>query len=81
MDMNYPRSYHSMIFNDVFETIMVIGGEYCNTVEIFDPLTNRWQLLPHLMYLGAIHFSFLMSQEVTCMYYLVSKEIILIVII
>jgi hypothetical protein len=48
MDMNYPRSYHSMIFNDVFETIMVIGGEYCNTVEIFDPLTNRWQLLPPL---------------------------------
>ena len=48
MDMNYPRSYHTFIFNDVFETIMVIGGEYCNTVEIFDPLTNRWQLLPSL---------------------------------
>ena len=48
MDMNYPRSYHSLIFNDVFETIMVIGGEYCNTVEIFDPLTNRWQMLPPL---------------------------------
>ena len=48
MDMNFPRSYHSIVFNDVFETIMVIGGEYCNTVEIFDPLTNRWQLLPPL---------------------------------
>ena len=48
MDMNYPRSYHSLIFNDIFETIMVIGGEYCNTVEIFDPLTNRWQMLPPL---------------------------------
>ena len=48
MDLNYPRSYHTFIFNDVFETIMVIGGEYCNTVEIFDPLTNRWQLLPSL---------------------------------
>jgi len=48
MDMNYARCYHSLIYNDIFETIMVIGGEYCNTVEIFDPLTNRWQLLPPL---------------------------------
>ena len=38
MDLNYPRSYHSLIFNDTFETIMVIGGEYCDAVEIFDPL-------------------------------------------
>ena len=48
MDLNYPRSYHSIIYNEIFETIMVIGGEYCNTVEIFDPLTNRWQVLPLL---------------------------------
>ena len=48
MNLNYPRSYHSIIFNDIFETLMVIGGEYCNTVEIFDPLTNRWQVLPPL---------------------------------
>ncbi len=48
MDLNYPRSYHSIVFNDIFETLMVIGGEYCNTVEIFDPLTNRWQVLPPL---------------------------------
>ena len=48
MDLNYPRSYHSLIFNETFQTIMVIGGEYCNAVEIFDPLTNRWQILPPL---------------------------------
>ena len=48
MDLNYPRSYHSLIFNDTFETIMIIGGEYCDAVEIFDPLTNRWQILPPL---------------------------------
>ena len=48
MDLNYPRSYHTIVFNEVFETIIVIGGEYCNTVEIFDPLTNRWQILPPL---------------------------------
>ena len=48
MDMRNPRSYHTMIFNDVFETMMVIGGEHNYTVEIFDPLTNRWQELPEL---------------------------------
>ena len=48
MDMRYPRSFHSMIFNEVFETMMVIGGEHNNTVEIFDPLSNRWQELPEL---------------------------------
>ena len=48
MDLNYARSYHSLIYNEIFETLMVIGGEYCNTVEIFDPLTNRWQVLPPL---------------------------------
>ena len=48
MDMRNPRSYHTMIFNEVFETMMVIGGEHNFTVEIFDPLTNRWQELPEL---------------------------------
>ena len=48
MDMKNPRSFHSMIFNEVFETMMVIGGEHNDTVEIFDPLTNRWQELPEL---------------------------------
>ena len=48
MDLNFARSYHTIIYNDIFETILVIGGEYCNTVEIFDPLTNRWQILPPL---------------------------------
>ena len=48
MDMRNARSFHSMIFNEVFETMMVIGGERNCTVEIFDPLTNRWQELPEL---------------------------------
>ena len=48
MDMKNSRSFHSMIFNEVFETMMVIGGEHNDTVEIFDPLTNRWQELPEL---------------------------------
>ena len=48
MDMRNPRSYHTMIFNEVFETMMVVGGEHNYTVEIFDPLSNRWQELPEL---------------------------------
>ena len=48
MDMQNPRCYHTMVFNEVFETMMVIGGENNDSVEIFDPLSNRWQLLPEL---------------------------------
>ena len=47
-DLNISRSFHSMIYNDVFETIMVLGGENNKTVEIFDPLINRWLVLPNL---------------------------------
>ena len=48
MDMRNPRSYHTMVFNEIFETMMVVGGEHNYTVEIFDPLSNRWQELPEL---------------------------------
>ena len=48
MDMQNPRSYHTMVFNELFETLMVIGGEENSTVEIFDPLSNRWAVLPEL---------------------------------
>ena len=59
MDLRIPRAYHTMIYNEVFETIMILGGECNNSVEIFDPLTNRWQLLPHLRYSRANpHFFF-----------------------
>lgn len=46
MDMNNPRAYHTMVYSDIFNTIMVFGGENDNSAEIFDPLSNRWQLLP-----------------------------------
>ena len=48
MDMKEARSYHTMIYTDVFETIMVFGGENKFSVEIFDPLINRWVNLPSL---------------------------------
>lgn len=50
MDLIEPRCYHTMVYSDVFETILVIGGENCDSVEIFDPLANRWQLLPSLKF-------------------------------
>ena len=48
IDLIEPRAYHSLVFCDVFETLMVIGGENCSSCEIFDPLINRWALLPSL---------------------------------
>jgi hypothetical protein len=48
MDMRVPRAYHTMIYSEVFNSVMVFGGENETSVEIFDPLTNRWQLLPDL---------------------------------
>ena len=48
MDLIEPRSYHTMVYCEVFETLMVVGGENCSSCEIFDPITNRWALLPSL---------------------------------
>ena len=46
MDLMEPRAYHTMVCLDVINTLMVIGGEGSKTVEIFDPVTNRWTFLP-----------------------------------
>ena len=48
MDLRVPRAYHTMIYSNVFCSLMVFGGENEKSVEIFDPFTNRWQLLPEL---------------------------------
>ena len=48
MDLIEPRAYHTMVYCEVFETLMVLGGENCSSCEIFDPITNRWALLPAL---------------------------------
>lgn len=59
MDLVIPRSYHTMVHLDAFETIMIIGGEKKGSVEIFDPSINRWLLLPSLIYPRAnIFFQF-----------------------
>ena len=47
-DLNEGRCYHTLIYNEVFSTIMVIGGENCSSVEILDPITSRWLSLPEL---------------------------------
>ena len=48
MDLRIPRAYHAMVYSEVFNTIIILGGEGESSVEIFDPATNRWQLLPEL---------------------------------
>ncbi len=76
MDMQNARCYHTMIFNQVFETMMVIGGENNETVEIFDSLSNRWQLLPELNIQRAIPLFYFDEGRGICMHYLELKEII-----
>ena len=48
IDLRIPRAYHTMIYSEIFNTILVIGGEHEPSVEIFDPVTYRCQLLPDL---------------------------------
>ena len=48
VDMRIPRAYHTMIYSEIFNTILVVGGEREPSVEIYDPVTHRWQLLPDL---------------------------------
>jgi hypothetical protein len=73
MDLREERSYHTMIFNEVFETIMIIGGDSTNSVEIFDPLTNRWQLLPSMKYPHANAF-FYFDESRGIMYVMFGNE-------
>ena len=47
-DLNEGRCYHTLVYNEVFNTIMVIGGDNRTSVELLDPITNRWLLLPEL---------------------------------
>ena len=41
------------------DVIFILGGEHNYTVEIFDPLANRWQELPELNIPRAIPFFYL----------------------
>ena len=47
-NLNIPRSFHTMTYIDIFNTIIIIGGEQCNSMEIYDAITRRWLLLPAL---------------------------------
>ena len=39
--MKNPTVYHTMVFNEVFETLMAMGGENNKNIDIFEVLTNR----------------------------------------
>ena len=48
MDLNSAHAFHTIVYIDIFQTLMIIGGEQNNNVEIFDPIVNRWINLPDL---------------------------------
>jgi hypothetical protein len=48
MDLNSAHAFHTIVYIDIFQTLMVIGGEQNKNVEIFDPIVNRWINLPEL---------------------------------
>ena len=48
MDLNTAHAFHTIVYIDIFQTLMVIGGEQNKNVEIFDPIVNRWINLPEL---------------------------------
>jgi hypothetical protein len=47
-DMNYNRSYHTIEFNAMVNSFLVIGGENNKTCEVYDIETNQWHPLPEL---------------------------------
>jgi hypothetical protein len=47
-DMNYTRSYHTVEYNNMVNSFLVIGGENNRTCEVYDIDTNLWHLLPDL---------------------------------
>ena len=49
-DMLRARSYHTIQFNELFKTILVVGGHNNSTCEILDMKMNRWRSLPPLNY-------------------------------
>lgn len=47
-DMIYPRSNHTMIWSHEEENLIVVGGLYTKTCEVFSISKNKWFELPEL---------------------------------
>lgn len=47
-DMLTGRSYHTIHYNELFKTIMVIGGQNNSTCELYDIKINKWRMIPSL---------------------------------
>jgi hypothetical protein len=48
LDMRSSHSYHTLEYNDLYKTILVIGGQNNPYCELFDIMSNHWCLLPEL---------------------------------
>jgi hypothetical protein len=49
-DMKFSHSYHALEYNEVYKSIIVVGGQNNKNCELFDLFTNRWRPLPDLNY-------------------------------
>ena len=47
-NMIYSHTYHSIEFLENYDCFVVIGGENCKKVEMFDIFTQKWMKLPDL---------------------------------
>jgi hypothetical protein len=47
-DMRSSHSYHTLEYNEIYKTILVIGGQNNPNCELYDMMSNRWCLLPEL---------------------------------
>jgi hypothetical protein len=47
-DMNFARTYHTLEYNTLINSLMAIGGENNSTCEIYEITTSRWHRLPDL---------------------------------
>lgn len=52
-DMKYPRSFHSISFNESMKALLAIGGENNNTCEMYDFYLNLWTELHEMNYARA----------------------------
>lgn len=52
-EMLKPHSYHSIQYIDNYNSILVIGGEYNNSCELFNINANTWVNLPDMNYFKA----------------------------
>jgi hypothetical protein len=79
-DMNTSRSYHTLEYNTLINSLIAIGGENNETCEIYEIITNKWHRLPdlsqgraniqlHFVNITTCLFTFFGKRNITTGYY------------